>query len=430
MEPTKKRRPSSTGPPRKHHICTVCQRGFSTTGHLARHSRVHTGERNHKCPFPGCETKCSRQDNLQQHYRIHLSPGSRRKSGRSIPILRSRSTPAPSPRAASASPPSGSSEDYGCREDSPPLEPPPLEDSRVYFRKLALAQGAALDTPPESPPPLVEASLPTTASSPSIGLPSHRMLPPLDTSTGSYGWHTAPSSASAAYQYDYGSAATSPALSPVVSSASTSYSSLASTAAWESPQRAYPPFRAASHSPAAMAVPVSRLATGSIHQGAYEAGGSLSPPDGRSPQTPYTPYTYPATEPPSCYTLPTEPQTESPQTAYPYGQYSSAGEQQQYQYPAAYDGQGHIIAGSANAGYTAVPTMEYRASAQTSYSPSPVLSSLPSIQRRPGPTRRDSYAQYHEYSYSTGHGYAPTPVLHQPRPQYHLPVYQSGLVVQ
>ncbi|KAJ7029004.1 hypothetical protein C8F04DRAFT_882967, partial [Mycena alexandri] len=51
---------------KQHHICPVCQRPFSTTGHLARHSRVHTGERNHKCPFPGCETRCSRADNLQQ----------------------------------------------------------------------------------------------------------------------------------------------------------------------------------------------------------------------------------------------------------------------------------------------------------------------------------------------------------------------------
>ncbi|KAJ7121709.1 hypothetical protein C8R44DRAFT_539639, partial [Mycena epipterygia] len=53
---------------KKHHVCPVCERGFSTTGHLARHARIHTGERNHKCPFPGCETKCSRQDNLQQQY--------------------------------------------------------------------------------------------------------------------------------------------------------------------------------------------------------------------------------------------------------------------------------------------------------------------------------------------------------------------------
>ncbi|KAG9050530.1 transcriptional repressor [Tulasnella sp. UAMH 9824] len=65
---------------KKKHVCPTCSRPFTTSGHLARHLRVHTGERNHKCPFPGCETRCSRQDNLQQHYRIHLSPRSRRNS--------------------------------------------------------------------------------------------------------------------------------------------------------------------------------------------------------------------------------------------------------------------------------------------------------------------------------------------------------------
>ena len=53
---------------KKKHVCPTCDRGFTTSGHLARHARVHTGERNHKCPFPGCETRCSRQDNLQQQY--------------------------------------------------------------------------------------------------------------------------------------------------------------------------------------------------------------------------------------------------------------------------------------------------------------------------------------------------------------------------
>ena len=87
--------------PKKKHVCPTCDRAFTTSGHLARHTRVHTGERNHKCPFPGCETRCSRQDNLQQQYvffspcvfpfascsnlslssyRIHLSPGSRRSN--------------------------------------------------------------------------------------------------------------------------------------------------------------------------------------------------------------------------------------------------------------------------------------------------------------------------------------------------------------
>lgn len=53
---------------KKKHVCPTCDRAFTTSGHLARHARVHTGERNHKCPFPGCETRCSRQDNLQQQY--------------------------------------------------------------------------------------------------------------------------------------------------------------------------------------------------------------------------------------------------------------------------------------------------------------------------------------------------------------------------
>ncbi|KAI0355538.1 hypothetical protein OH77DRAFT_1381214, partial [Trametes cingulata] len=51
---------------KKKHVCQICTRAFTTSGHLSRHTRIHTGERNHKCPFPGCETRCSRQDNLQQ----------------------------------------------------------------------------------------------------------------------------------------------------------------------------------------------------------------------------------------------------------------------------------------------------------------------------------------------------------------------------
>ncbi|KAI8989930.1 hypothetical protein BD414DRAFT_485565 [Trametes punicea] len=67
--------------PKKKHVCQICTRAFSTSGHLSRHTRIHTGERNHKCPFPGCETRCSRQDNLQQQ---------------SVPFPRSLSFP-PSP---------------------------------------------------------------------------------------------------------------------------------------------------------------------------------------------------------------------------------------------------------------------------------------------------------------------------------------------
>ncbi|CEL54961.1 hypothetical protein RSOLAG1IB_07453 [Rhizoctonia solani AG-1 IB] len=42
-----------------------------------RHFHMHTGERNHKCPYPGCTARCSRADNLQQHYQTHFVIGSR-----------------------------------------------------------------------------------------------------------------------------------------------------------------------------------------------------------------------------------------------------------------------------------------------------------------------------------------------------------------
>ncbi|KAJ7057809.1 hypothetical protein C8F01DRAFT_938321, partial [Mycena amicta] len=56
------------------HVCGVCSQAFLTGSHLVRHERVHSRERKHICPFPGCGVRCSRKDNLQQHYRIHLSP--------------------------------------------------------------------------------------------------------------------------------------------------------------------------------------------------------------------------------------------------------------------------------------------------------------------------------------------------------------------
>jgi len=42
------------------------QQSFSTSGHLTRHSTVHTGVKKFKCPFPTCAKECSRQDNLTQ----------------------------------------------------------------------------------------------------------------------------------------------------------------------------------------------------------------------------------------------------------------------------------------------------------------------------------------------------------------------------
>ena len=182
--------PAATSAPKKKHVCSTCERAFTTSGHLARHSRVHTGERNHKCPFPGCETRCSRQDNLQQQlvlafvvdtpmfaryrlggifssspperwldfffknlssYRIHLSPGSRRSSARSSAPKSMNGKKGNNNATPTTEPPLA----------PPPLSsPPPLETARIYSHH---------STPPDSPPPLAQATLPATASIPLTG---------------------------------------------------------------------------------------------------------------------------------------------------------------------------------------------------------------------------------------------------------------------
>jgi zinc finger protein CreA/MIG len=145
---------------KKRHICNTCERSFTTSGHLARHSRVHTGERNHRCPFPGCETRCSRQDNLQQQsvsfsfiiclytkcistsYRIHLSPGSRRNAARTK-APRKRASPSASP----ANPESAASQN---------LQTPHIEEGRIIAHHFS----------PNSTPPLIQATLPSASTLP------------------------------------------------------------------------------------------------------------------------------------------------------------------------------------------------------------------------------------------------------------------------
>lgn len=60
-----------------------CGKSFTTSGHLARHTRIHTGEKNYQCPEPACGARFSRQDNCMQHFRTHQSPASKRGIGSS-----------------------------------------------------------------------------------------------------------------------------------------------------------------------------------------------------------------------------------------------------------------------------------------------------------------------------------------------------------
>lgn len=44
---------------------------FSTSGHLTRHLRLHSGVKNHICPEKSCGKRFGRKDNMRQHYKTH-----------------------------------------------------------------------------------------------------------------------------------------------------------------------------------------------------------------------------------------------------------------------------------------------------------------------------------------------------------------------
>lgn len=48
---------------KRRYECATCGKTFTTSGHVARHNRIHTGEKNFECPEPGCSQRFSRQDN-------------------------------------------------------------------------------------------------------------------------------------------------------------------------------------------------------------------------------------------------------------------------------------------------------------------------------------------------------------------------------
>ncbi|KAJ7134897.1 hypothetical protein C8R44DRAFT_437520 [Mycena epipterygia] len=139
---------SPNDPATRRYVCPDCDKAFSTSSHLGRHSRVHTGEKNYKCSFPGCETRCSRLDNLQAHQRIHLTPQPRtksRKSGSSRSGVDTNTSP-PSSSASSSPPemfrsPTSRFSSVSATNSPQPLMSPQLPPSSTPHPSLPLYDG-------------------------------------------------------------------------------------------------------------------------------------------------------------------------------------------------------------------------------------------------------------------------------------------------
>lgn len=62
--------------------CDLCTLAFTRASHLARHRRVHTGERPFACSI--CPRMFARQDKLKQHLDSHLQWPKRKGSSQTV----------------------------------------------------------------------------------------------------------------------------------------------------------------------------------------------------------------------------------------------------------------------------------------------------------------------------------------------------------
>ncbi|KAI8899293.1 hypothetical protein BC833DRAFT_524893, partial [Globomyces pollinis-pini] len=55
------------------YVCAFpkCQRSFTTSGHLSRHTKIHTGDKPHICLIASCHKRFSRKDSMMLHFQTH-----------------------------------------------------------------------------------------------------------------------------------------------------------------------------------------------------------------------------------------------------------------------------------------------------------------------------------------------------------------------
>ncbi|KAI8842375.1 hypothetical protein BJ741DRAFT_380148 [Chytriomyces cf. hyalinus JEL632] len=127
-------RPHTKAPKRYPCKFAGCEKDFSTSGHLSRHSRIHMGLKRFSCSVDGCDRIFVRADNRDQHDKSHR----RRLSGcTSSDSCESDHAPPSSPEASLVSA-------HSVEVDSCPSPVSPCSSSMQFIHSLGHVSKASI----------------------------------------------------------------------------------------------------------------------------------------------------------------------------------------------------------------------------------------------------------------------------------------------